>query len=334
MITYDKGFSNPNYPTNIIGNHDKIIKEIIYPQLNDNDILVDTTWIRLDEDLAKIINDSKINSKRILCYTGADWDHSFESPGEKPKFKHVFEALNECNVIHIGNRLGDYYFSFWVDFVYTHLDKFEQFDTFELQSPLKHFMCLNRKPHRPRVEIVNSIEENNLDKFGYVSLGGGGPYGNFLTLTTDIVNKDGDSAVGGDVGITNDITSLGHINNWNSHFLNVVTETTVYTDVFITEKTLKPIIGKRPFIVLGDNNIYKLLQDWGFDTFDDLFGTGYNNPDYQKRIDWIIENLKDLSKQENLDKVLQELKPRLEHNYQQFLKVAISNRHKITNLFG
>ena len=47
------------------------------------------------------------------------------------------------------------------------------------------------------------------------------------------------------MGITNDINSLGHQDNWNNHFLNVVSETTTYTDVFLTEKTLKTNSGKK-----------------------------------------------------------------------------------------
>ena len=172
-------------------------------------------------------------------------------------------------------------------------------------------------------------------QYGHVSLGGE----NVLVeqpilLPTDIQSSEGDKAVKGDVGITNDINSLWHIDNWNSHFLSVVTETTVYTDVFLTEKTLKPIIGKRPFIILGDKNIYKLLQDWGFDTFDDLFGKGYNEANYEQRIEWIVSNIQDLNKESNLEQLLLDLKPRLEHNYQQFFKVATSNRQKITNLFN
>ena len=68
---------------------------------------------------------------------------------------------------------------------------------------------------------------------------------NPVLLDADIVNVH-DNAVSGNVGITNDIHSFGHNANWNNHFLNIVSETTTYTDVFITEKTFKPIIGERP----------------------------------------------------------------------------------------
>ena len=83
-----------------------------------------------------------------------------------------------------------------------------------------------------------------------------------------------------------------------------------------------------------DKNIYRLLKDWGIDTFDDLFGTGYENPDYEKRIEWVvsvIENLVALD-ENHLSKTLMELKPRLEHNYNTFLKIAKENREKLYHL--
>ncbi len=323
MLKYDNGFKH----SNIIGSHDKQIKDIILSQLQDDDIFIDTTWIHYDNNLRKILNSIKGQNKRLVCYSGPDWNNTFCPPGEKHNAEFIWKELNNHNILHIGNTLGPHYFSWWVDFVYTNLDKFEQFDPYDLQTPLKHFMCLNRKPHRPRIELVNNLEIYNLIDYGYVSLGESD-----FRLSKDIISADGDQAVNGNIDITNDICSLGHIDNWNNHFVNVVTETTVYTDVFITEKLLKPIIGRRPFMILGDNNIYKVLQDWGFDTFDDLFGDGWKNPDYSKRMDWIIDNLKDLVKQDKLDELLLELKPRLENNYNTFLKFAKINRNNLEHL--
>jgi hypothetical protein len=333
-LVYDKGFSNPNFPPNIIGTHDKKIKDLLLPQLSENDIFIDTTWITLSPELLELIQLSKEESKRIVCYSGADWNNTYGPPFEHHSFSEVYDAMGDCNVIHIGNSLGKYYFSFWLDFIYSNIEQYDSFDTFEFIKPIKHFMCLNRKPHRHRFEMVRDLIANNLMPYGYVSCGGTPIEGTHLpiVLDTDITNEDGDTAVSGDVGITNDINSLGHISNWNSHAVNIVTETTTYTDVFITEKTFKPILGKRPFMILGDRNIYKLLQDWGFDTFDDLFGDGYNLPDYHDRIEWITSNIKKLLYIDNLEDFLISLRPRLENNYQQFFKIAKINRNNISNI--
>ena len=324
MIVYDNGFDE----STIIGHHDKQIKRIITNQLQDNDIFIDTTWIMLDQHMKEIIELCSENSEevRLICYSGPDWNNTYGPPMESHRQKLVWDQLNEFNVIHIGNTRGPYYFSFWVDFVYDNIHRYQTFDPYELQTPLKHYMCLNRKPHRPRVELYNILRNRGLLKYGHTSLG------EVAQLPIDIQNADGDASVQGDVGITNDISSLGHKDNWNSHFLNVVTETTVYTDVFITEKTLKPIIGKRPFIILGDNNIYQLLKDWNFDTFDDVFGTGYDSPNYEDRFNWVADVIENLVKRQDLDALLLELKPRLEHNYDNFLKIARINKKNLKHL--
>ena len=331
-LWYTQGFTtDAAEPDNIIGIHDLKIQRKILNQLHGNDCLIDTTWIKLTDELKKVLETCRKENKRIYCYSGPDWDNYYSPPNEHHlrirEFAEVHNALKEYNVTYIGNRLGQHYFSFWVDFVYENLSGYTQFDPYNFNDEIKPFMCLNRKPHRHRVELTNLLEKRNLSTLGHVSIGG-----ERVFLQTDIINPEGDKAVSGDIGITNDISTLGHPHNWNSHFLNVVTETTTYSDVFITEKTLKPILGKRPFIILGDYNLYKLLQDWGFDTFDDLFGTGYNTTNYEKRIDWIINVITDIVKENNFKDMLNDLKPRLEHNYENFIRIAKINRKNIDNL--
>lgn len=315
MKQYDKGFNK----NNIIGVHEYKIKSFIKNQLNDkNDIFINTTWIRIDHDLKKL---TETISDRTICYSGADWENT-----ECRKKENDFINKNFNNVIRIGNTRGKYYFSFWLDFVFYNLKKYQSFDFYNLAEDIKPFMCLNRKPHTHRVKLVESI--NHLSRYGYISLGSNPP----MLLKGDVVNKEGDDATTPDCPITNDITTLGNPEFWNSHFLNVVSETTIHSDVFISEKTLKPIIGKRPFIILGDNNVYDVLHEWGIDTFDDLFGNGYKNLYYDDRIKWITENLENICKEKSLNKLLIKLKPRLEQNFQQILIAGEKNRKKLRSL--
>ena len=55
MLKYDNGFKH----SNIIGSHDKQIKDIILSQLQDDDVFIDTTWIHYDDNLRKILNSIK-----------------------------------------------------------------------------------------------------------------------------------------------------------------------------------------------------------------------------------------------------------------------------------
>jgi len=325
-LIYDKGFSN-----NIIGDHDQTIKSRIISQLDSDDLFVNTTWIELDTDLLSLL-DKRPN--RIICYSGTDWENTV---CRKP----VHDFLSKYNTVYIGNKNNEYYFSFWLDFVYDHMSKYQTFDPFNFDIT-KTFMCLNRKPHVHRIELVKELYNKNLQHSGYLSLGtfpnNGVPWDYKelnvpIMLENDVKNVEGDHAVSGTAGgITNDITGLGHPENWNSHFLNVVTETTIHTNVFLSEKIFKPILGMRPFVVLGDDAVYDKLHEWGFDTFDDILGTGYKGKYHTDRIDWILDIVYNLNREKSLNKLLSSLKTRLEFNNNQFRHIALSNKEKIYNL--
>lgn len=330
MIAYDKGFTTDAIDQpNIIGELDSKIIQTIKNQLNENDCFINTTWIQLDTDLKQTIRLSLEQGKRLICYSGADWNNKFSHEEENNErileFKRTWQFIegSGCEVVHIGNSRGKHYFSFWLEFIAQHKKNFKTYNVWDFDTPLKTYMCLNRKPHRHRRELFNCLKNNNLLEYGYVSLG---DVENPVLLDADIVNAPGDNAVSGNVGITNDIHSLGHNANWNNHFLNIVSETTTYTDVFITEKTFKPIIGERPFVILGDNNIYKQLKEWGFDTFDDVFGTGYENPNYKERMNWIVETVERFKNDTHLHLLLEDLKPRLQYNSNQLTTAIQINR--------
>jgi hypothetical protein len=60
-------------------------------------------------------------------------------------------------------------------------------------------------------------------------------------------------------------------------FLHVVTETVYnYPTTFISEKTIKPIISKRPFVMVGPVGSIARLQRLGFQTFSDFWSEEYD----------------------------------------------------------
>ena len=324
---YDKGFKSDT----LLGSFDIKIRDILKSQLSPNDAWVNDNWIKLDDDLKALLSK---NHDRVVVYSGIDWERSREKPD-------ILPLLQEQNTIYIGNSYGKYYFSWWMEFIYSNLDKFLTFDPYKISSDIKPYMCLNRKPHWHRVKFVKTLQDYGLISRGHVSLGRDPSVSNYLGLDVpillekDIINTEGDSTTWGEVGgITNDITSLGSEYYWNSHFINVVTETTTSSDVFLSEKIFKPIIGRRPFVLIGDERAYDLLHSWGIDTFDDFFGTGYKEKDIFKRIEWAAESISSYSHNRHLKEILYDIKPRLESNYKAFLRAAEENRYKIHNLFS
>lgn len=62
--------------------------------------------------------------------------------------------------------------------------------------------------------------------------------------------------------------------------------------VFITEKTMKPIMYGHPFILVGDAGSLKNLEMWGFETFSELFDQSYDTEkNINKRIDMVVDEV-------------------------------------------
>jgi len=65
---------------------------------------------------------------------------------------------------------------------------------------------------------------------------------------------------------------------WTDTYINFVTETTVNKELFITEKTWKPIASEQLFLIYGNKGIISHLRDIGVDVFDDIIDhNSYDN---------------------------------------------------------
>jgi hypothetical protein len=317
-LIYDRGFLG-----NIIGDVDNKIKQLIISQLNSEYIFVNTTWIEDEQKLRNILNIDKI----AVCYSGPDWENT--QCVDIRRKAHEIILKNSKSVIHIGNTRGQNYFNFWAEFIRQNPTGF--FNNVYIEEPNfnKLFMCLNRKPHSHRLFLINLLEDKNIIDDGYVSIHRDS---NPLILEENLSNLVtlGDQSVVDSIPINNDIVTLGDPKYWNSHFLNIVTETTVHTDVFISEKTWKPIIGLRPFLILGDYNIYNQLHEIGIDTFDDLFGKWYTDTNWETRAESIVDIINSY-KTENIDIIYKSIKHRLENNRKCFLDYANKNIERLKN---
>jgi hypothetical protein len=61
-------------------------------------------------------------------------------------------------------------------------------------------------------------------------------------------------------------------------FLQIVTETTYHYPVtFFSEKTTKPILNKRPFVIVGSVGSLSNLKTLGFKTFSNFWNEDYDN---------------------------------------------------------
>lgn len=307
----------------IIDRERKYIDEIINA-CKSTDLFVNSIWFENDNQLKELLDKKP---KRAIIYSGMDWhDNGFR------RSVHEEIAKNVEEIIYVGNKDGVGYFSFWVFFVKDFQNQFYK-EVPKYVNISKLYMCLNRKRHEHRVKLIGKLKAENLTNRGLVTLGGNPDKGILpLILENDFRTTEGDTAAGNRIeGIPNDITSTGKQEYWDNHLINVVTETTVTSETFISEKTWKPILGLKPFMILGDHKIYQYLKDYGIDTFDDIFGTGYNDPDWNNRLIWIVDTLHKL-KDVDYNLLYNKLLPRLVKNRDMFEEVVKINQLRFNNV--
>jgi hypothetical protein len=174
----------------------------------------------------------------------------------------------DCEVVSVGYYPGDHSLDFCAVFV----DKFLNAPALDQLTDASKidtaYMCLNRKPHWHRQKLYNELQSLDLLQHGMVSMGGSGTATRSLVVDTDHDNL-APNASRDHYGIPNDIVSLGHVENWQRHFVNIVTET--FYDInrtgFVSEKIYKPVVGCRPFLVYDPDGGTQWLRDHGFESY-------------------------------------------------------------------
>lgn len=178
-----------------------------------------------------------------------------------------FDELG-CEVLGIGYYPGPGYIDYcalFVDHFYQPVDQSLLLDTSKIDTA---YMCLNRKPHQHRMRLYHALQDAGLLDQGLVSMGGNPPVrllANDQTAGQEIAPNPGSDQF----GINNDIVSLGNLDNWQRHFVNIVTETIWDCEPsdFVSEKTYKPLLGLRPFLIYAPNGAVQCLINRGLEPY-------------------------------------------------------------------
>ena len=109
---------------------------------------------------------------------------------------------------------------------------------------------------------------------------------------------------------------------YNDTFFSVVVETGVENDkatpcnLFVTEKTFKPIAFQHAFLICGMKGVLEFLKDNGFETYDHIFDESYDQQDFfENRLDIIYNNIKDFEITKYADPLTEQ---KIKHNYNRF----------------
>ena len=87
-------------------------------------------------------------------------------------------------------------------------------------------------------------------------------------------------------------------------------------DLFVTEKTFKPIAFQHPFVICGMPKTLEFLHNNGFETYGHIFDESYDTLDsFEDRLDIIYNNIKNFSKEKYLDPLTEQ---KIKHNHNHF----------------
>lgn len=139
----------------------------------------------------------------------------------------------------------------------------------------------------------------------------------FLKYCPLTINESFDTYM---IGPPEHLTILDH---YHGFFVELVIETYVMGNTFFpTEKTIRPIIAKTPFIAMGPKNHLANLKNMGFKTFDQWWDESYDYCEGVHRINEIKKVIKTIMSwsQEKLQQILTEMESTLEHNRNLYLE--------------
>lgn len=312
---------------------DNIIDQIERKFPLDNNIIINTTWFFTNDD-----NENWIKCKNLVenNNSGNVFLLAFVDPAPNPRdLEKILQLFCNCNIYKIGNFSGEFA---W-DFASTVLcDRFKKYNEDEIiLTDIKYnFLSYSRKPHLHRLNLYKKYVDNNLLDSGIATLGKG-PNHNFdATLDENLEDyvkhghwfKNNDRMFN-EHGIPHDLFSLGRIDIWKHHFLNIVNETMrnwELQELMVTEKTFKPLIGMRPFLINGDVRSYQWLRDRSFKTFNHLFPS---NGDIIETLLWLKGQPK-----ETIQQLYNSMLPDLLHNRNRFFEFAQEEKLRFDNILN
>jgi hypothetical protein len=125
--------------------------------------------------------------------------------------------------------------------------------------------------------------------------------------------------------------NLNILKEYPNIFVDIVCETRISGNVFfVTEKTWRCILARRPFIIVGSQFFLQNLKRLGFKTFNDFWDEGYDEYHPTQRIIEIEKLLKTISEWpvDKLALMLEQMQSILEHNFNVFTTLTYTNIKK------
>tara|TARA_R110002153_G_scaffold55792_2_gene154622 strand:- start:6998 stop:7993 length:996 start_codon:yes stop_codon:yes gene_type:complete len=307
---------------------ESIEKQIDIKFPKQNNVLVNMTWFGPQFDFPAYYQ---------FCdyYANNSIDNLFLLASEDPSIFNIEETqklISDSGAKQhylLGNfNQGLHSFQFYATTTAEYFPKYTEEDLL-LKTSKYTYLNYNRKPHDHRIKFVNMLDSKNLSAAGIVTLG------NDRTLG-ETIDIEGNWNLPDEYGIPHDISTLGNLDIWQHHFLNVVSETDFedHRYTFMSEKTWKPICGLRPFVINGQLDVHQQLHEHGFKTFNHYWPhinlETCNMDDIHKNICDLIQWLQT----QNLNQMYLDMLPDLRYNKLRFNEFVLEQQNKMENLFA
>lgn len=273
----------------------------------ENNILINLTWFNPEEDnLYSILESYDPSNTKIwlsASIDGIQWMYQgkFHNQLISKGFNHSFVGF------------GPHHWNSWMPkWIY---ESNRNLNVNLNQDFKYYFLSYNRKPKLHRQDFITKLIHNNLLQYGWVT------YTKGVFKDIDILTGETDQhLINEDKRFSRpeDLHTLGNLNVWNDSFCVVVTETEFQDQWQLTEKTWKPIMGLRPFIIIGHPNLQSILTEQGFYNTNELFGIHNNHTDDAIRL---LLNLCSKDKNEVYE-MYSSMLPKLQHNRQRLIELA------------
>lgn len=191
-------------------------------------------------------------------------------------------------------------------------------------KPSKLFTCYNNRPSEHRHKLIDELAKHDLLNKGIVT------YRHYMEIMP-IEHPDATPPLetfnyyNGDPKLIDEEDFVLHIGNYNCHnypksyfkgAIDIVTESRYEPgEYYMSEKTNKPLLAKKPFLVLGPQGYHKWLQETkGIEMYDEIFDYGFDDePLLEHRIEGIVQNIRLLDGKE-LDYILKITNTKCEKN--------------------
>jgi hypothetical protein len=343
------GFSAEYTPHGSVNKVLCILRDLIDHNFADShNLLVDATWLthyKLQDKIDQMVDLDNL----FLCTTVDDFP-----PDIVLNYLKEMSVKRNVKVYQLGTvkdpEFRDYSFDFWSISV---KDRFKNYDVNDLSvdfSNLMLFLCYQNKPHYHRQYLTKRIIDADLMQYGILTLQKfqhlGLDYPDLILVDIEqsidynhILRPDAVHNTIVDPLVTHsDVYSLGDLRIWQRCFLNVVSETLCNSDRFmISEKTFKPLIGMRPFVLNGPKKILKHLRNNGFYTFEEYWHVDFNQATTAElACDNCVQVIKQLSRMSagQIQQMYSDMYPKLVHNRNRFFEYANEQEHRVRNLFN